>query len=165
MEYKLVSALERFVGTIEDQAVSSGIARDGHIPSGIPIGLTWGKPTCRHAGRWGESRWKGRSPRQNSRRDRSKFGKGCAVLAWPSDTHPGSRRMKQPSELTHEELVGVVEQIQQFLYEEINEEGRMVWNPDKEWDAETLEYVAAVLVDAGLSPVDGAGHTSHGVKP
>jgi hypothetical protein len=61
--------------------------------------------------------------------------------------------MNKPLDRTHDELVAIVEQIQQLLFQDVNDEGTPFWNPDKQWDTETLEYVAAALVDAGLSPM------------
>jgi hypothetical protein len=59
--------------------------------------------------------------------------------------------MKKPSDLTKEELVQLVEQLQSILYLDISSDGDF-WNRNKVWDSETIEYVAEVLVDAGLAP-------------
>ena len=58
--------------------------------------------------------------------------------------------MRLAQDLNHEELVSVVSQIQSILYADYADVD--VWNPNKEWDSETLEYVAAVLEDFGLVP-------------
>ena len=59
--------------------------------------------------------------------------------------------MKKASELEREELIQIVEQIQDLLYLSIDTQGDY-WDPDKAWDSETIEYVAAILTDAGLAP-------------
>jgi hypothetical protein len=63
--------------------------------------------------------------------------------------------MKKPSDLTKEELEQLVEQLQSILYLDISPDGDF-WNRNKVWDSETIEYVAAVLVDAGLAPEEEA---------
>ena len=60
--------------------------------------------------------------------------------------------MKKPSDLPQTTLVHMVEQIQHLLYREVSLQGVEVWNSEKEWDSETLEYVAEVLREAGLAP-------------
>jgi hypothetical protein len=65
--------------------------------------------------------------------------------------------MRRPSDLTREELVHIVEQVQSLLYLDTDPAGEAFWNPDKGWDSETLEFVAAVLADAGLVPRGGRG--------
>ena len=59
--------------------------------------------------------------------------------------------MKQARDLSREKLVSIVDDIQQILYLSANAQG-MTWDPDQEWDCETIEYVAGVLEDAGLKP-------------
>jgi hypothetical protein len=56
-------------------------------------------------------------------------------------------RPKDPQELTKEQLVAIVADIQSILYEE-NES----WNPDKEWDVGAIEDVARALNRRGLRP-------------
>jgi hypothetical protein len=60
--------------------------------------------------------------------------------------------VKKPADPPQATLVHLVEQIQYLLYREVNLEGVEVWNSHKEWDSETLEYVAEVLRDADLVP-------------
>ena len=60
--------------------------------------------------------------------------------------------MRRPTDLTRKELVHIVEQVQRLLYLDTNAAGEAVWDPDKGWDSETLELVAAALADAGLVP-------------
>jgi hypothetical protein len=59
--------------------------------------------------------------------------------------------MKSPRELSREELVHLVDHVQQVLYLDADARG-MLWNPDKEWDSKTIDYIAAVMIDAGLKP-------------
>jgi hypothetical protein len=60
--------------------------------------------------------------------------------------------MRRPSDLTREELVHIVEQVQRLLYLGTDAAGEAFWNPDKGWDSETVELEAAALADAGLVP-------------
>jgi hypothetical protein len=62
--------------------------------------------------------------------------------------------MKKPSDLARDELIRIVEQMQAVLYLGLNSVGEDFWNPNKEWDGETIEHVAGVLSDAGLAPDD-----------
>jgi hypothetical protein len=57
--------------------------------------------------------------------------------------------MKRADELTHEQLVAMVNGIQAILWRDGDH-----WDVDKSWDAETIEHVARVLEDAGLRPND-----------
>jgi len=59
--------------------------------------------------------------------------------------------MKNARDLSHDQLVSIVDQIQQILFLNANAQG-MVWDPDKEWDCVTIEDVATVMIDAGLKP-------------
>jgi hypothetical protein len=59
--------------------------------------------------------------------------------------------MKAPSELSTDEMRAIISDIQMLLWLEMTPEGDR-WNPDKEWDSETLEYVGAVLEERGLRP-------------
>ena len=68
--------------------------------------------------------------------------------------------MKAVSDLSHEDLVDIVEQLQAWLYlDEVEVEtddgkGEFVqeWNPDKEWPLEVCEFMAGRLSDLGLVP-------------
>jgi hypothetical protein len=53
--------------------------------------------------------------------------------------------------LSRAELEEIVGQIQGLLWLDLVADEE-TWNPDKEWNRETLEYVAGVLEDAGLRP-------------
>ncbi len=57
--------------------------------------------------------------------------------------------MKNPSELSREELESIADQIRDILWRDhrTNE-----LDPDKQWNIETIEYVSGVLEDAGLKP-------------
>jgi hypothetical protein len=59
--------------------------------------------------------------------------------------------MNLPSQLPVEVLEEIVTEIQRLLWLDMSAEGEF-WNANKEWDAETLEYIAAVLQDHGLRP-------------
>jgi hypothetical protein len=61
------------------------------------------------------------------------------------------RTMTMPRNLTWQQLVDVVNHIRDILWLDVR--GSREWlNPDKTWDAETLEMVAGVLEDVGLKP-------------
>src|SRR5437867_3306840 len=66
--------------------------------------------------------------------------------------------MKTARELTPEELVSIVGQIQGMLYLDLESGGREFWNPKKDWSADTLDYIARTLADHGLVPTEPAGH-------
>jgi hypothetical protein len=77
--------------------------------------------------------------------------------------------MKTPSELTRAQLENIVGQIQSILWLDPRTDR---FDPDRAWDTETIEWVSAVLEDAGLkpgtnSPAIGAvpESTSPGAKP
>jgi hypothetical protein len=59
--------------------------------------------------------------------------------------------MKLPRQLSREDMEQIISQIQAILWLDMSEDGEL-WNPDKEWDSETVENVAAVLADHGLRP-------------
>jgi hypothetical protein len=61
---------------------------------------------------------------------------------------------RQPSELSREDLVRVVERVRDALYRD-KHDGTL--DPDKTWDADTVEAVAQALVDAGLRPAAPPG--------
>jgi len=56
-------------------------------------------------------------------------------------------RPKDPEELSKEQLIAIVADIQSILYEQ--EDG---WNPDKEWDVGAIEDIARALSRRGLRP-------------
>ena len=57
--------------------------------------------------------------------------------------------MKQPSELTREQLEDIVGQIRDILWRD-PVTGEL--DPDRSWDVETIEWVSGVVEDAGLKP-------------
>jgi hypothetical protein len=59
--------------------------------------------------------------------------------------------MKGARDLSRDELVQLVDHVQQVLYLDADPRG-MIWNPDKVWDAESLDSIAAAMIDAGLKP-------------
>jgi hypothetical protein len=94
---------------------------------------------------------------------------GSVITSWHSDDPCGlgeksadgrvasainngeERTMTMPTNLTRQQLVDVVNHIRDILWLDVR--GSREWlNPDKTWDAETLEMVAGVLEDAGLKP-------------
>jgi len=65
---------------------------------------------------------------------------------------PGEgEEMKVPSQLPVEVIEEIVTEIQMLLWLDMSTEGNF-WNAKKEWNAETVEYIAAVLQDHGLRP-------------
>jgi hypothetical protein len=59
----------------------------------------------------------------------------------------------QPSELSHERLVALVERIRDAFWPE--------GDPDHEWSADTLDETATALIEAGVRP--GRTHLFQGV--
>ena len=59
--------------------------------------------------------------------------------------------MKLPNQLSTAEMEQIIGDIQALLWLDLTKDDDC-WEPDKEWDCETLEYVAAVLEDHGLRP-------------
>jgi hypothetical protein len=60
-------------------------------------------------------------------------------------------KFKLTQDLTREELAKIVDDVQTILW--FDEEHDGPWaNPDKEWDAGTIEEVARVLINFGLEP-------------
>jgi len=65
--------------------------------------------------------------------------------------------MRTVEQLTKPELVRIVGRVQQVLW--LNQDGDgTFWNPDKEWDAETIEHVADALIDFNLRPKNIASY-------
>jgi hypothetical protein len=62
----------------------------------------------------------------------------------------------KPSNLSKEQLVAIVEQIQSILYEEEDANGEAIWNPDKEWDSDTTTEISQALSRRGLRPAEVA---------
>jgi hypothetical protein len=57
--------------------------------------------------------------------------------------------MKQPSDLTREELEGIVGQVRDILWQD-PVTGRL--DPERSWTVETIERVSGVIEEAGLKP-------------
>ena len=61
--------------------------------------------------------------------------------------------MRKVSDLTHEQLVQIVESIQRFLYLDLDARGNEYWNPDNEWSgADACEHIAGLLSQHDLIP-------------
>jgi hypothetical protein len=62
--------------------------------------------------------------------------------------------MRRAGDLTHEQLIHLVNTIQEILYEDIDEEGKSFWNPEKEWECcDALQWIACALDDVRLAPL------------
>jgi hypothetical protein len=57
------------------------------------------------------------------------------------------------SRFSRDELERIVLDVQSVLWLDLNDD-RDTWDPDKEWDSETIEFVAEVLARHGLRPDD-----------
>src|SRR4051812_6338949 len=57
--------------------------------------------------------------------------------------------MMTPGEQTREQLEDIIRQIQSLLW---LDPLTGVFDPDRSWDTETIEWVSGVLEDAGLKP-------------
>jgi hypothetical protein len=57
--------------------------------------------------------------------------------------------MKQPSDLTREELEDIVSQVRNVLWKDYATDEL---DPGRSWNSETIEWVSGVLEDAGLKP-------------
>ena len=60
--------------------------------------------------------------------------------------------MRLAAHLGPANLAEIVAEIQSLLWQTPDAAGNLVWDLDKEWDAETVEYIAAILEDHGLRP-------------
>lgn len=49
---------------------------------------------------------------------------------------------KRPADLTHAQLRKLVERLQEILYWDATDQH---WNPDKEWDSDTLEQIGLLM--------------------
>jgi hypothetical protein len=59
--------------------------------------------------------------------------------------------MRSPADLSRETMEQILSQIQILLWHDTNAQGDF-WNPEKEWDSETLEFIAGVLEEQELRP-------------
>lgn len=62
------------------------------------------------------------------------------------------RREARPVKLSKQALLDIIGRIQAILWLDDDDGDGEYWNKDKEWDNETLDFVAQVLVEHGLSP-------------
>ena len=61
--------------------------------------------------------------------------------------------MRQPVQLSPEELIALVTALQQALYLDFNHKNEPIWNPDKQWDgADICDQLAAELARVDLVP-------------
>jgi len=60
--------------------------------------------------------------------------------------------MRQPDDLAHEQLATLVRDIRDILYLDLDDESKEYLNPDKIWDADTLDSIAGRLRDYNLVP-------------
>jgi hypothetical protein len=60
--------------------------------------------------------------------------------------------MKNVQELTREQLVDIVEQVQGLLYLDQDTQGSEVWNPAKSWSPGLLDDIAGKLAEYELVP-------------
>jgi hypothetical protein len=63
--------------------------------------------------------------------------------------------MRDPHQLSQGELAAVVEQLQQILYLGHVPGVGFAWDPDRAWDADTLDAVGQLLADHRLGPDAG----------
>ena len=77
-------------------------------------------------------------------------------MAEPGSEHTPEKARVAPAEsefpieqLDDQQLFDIVSQIQKILWYDGREER---WDPDREWDSQTIEQVAGVLEDYGLCP-------------
>lgn len=59
--------------------------------------------------------------------------------------------MKRAADLGREELVGIVESMQAWLWLDVDNRGDF-WNPEKVQDQDTHDHMVGVLEDVGLNP-------------
>ena len=61
--------------------------------------------------------------------------------------------------LDRQELMDTLADVFEALYLDCDAAGRFVWNPDREWDACTVDDVAAALHRHGLAMLNGSAET------
>jgi len=59
--------------------------------------------------------------------------------------------MKNARDLSHEQLVGLVDHVQQVLYLSADAQGPF-WDPEKEWDCDAILSIGEAFACAGLTP-------------
>jgi hypothetical protein len=62
--------------------------------------------------------------------------------------------MRQPEELTREQLIALVCDIRDILYLDLDDANDEFLNPDKIWDPDTIESVARRLAEHDLVPTE-----------
>jgi len=61
--------------------------------------------------------------------------------------------MKDPTSLPPADLARIIADIQAFLWLDVDRNAESFWNPEKEWDFDTVENIAGLLSEFGLEPV------------
>jgi hypothetical protein len=70
-----------------------------------------------------------------------------------------SHAMTDPTTLPFQDLARIVTNIQEYLWLDLTDKDEPFWNPEKEWDLDTIEIIAGVLMDFGLHPVEPSAVT------
>jgi hypothetical protein len=73
--------------------------------------------------------------------------------------------MRNPKELTYDQLVQLVENIIEVLYRELDDDENIVLNPDKEWDADICLNIVELLEDYNLIPTEIIPCPRHDLEP
>jgi len=60
-------------------------------------------------------------------------------------------RPRHPAALAHRERADLLRSVQEILFFEVDETGSR-WNPDKEWNADTVALIADEFLKHGLVP-------------
>lgn len=63
--------------------------------------------------------------------------------------------MKQPQDLTCDQMLSLVRSIQDHLYLDHDPQGGTFWNPDKPWGGDEFEFIAEALAKYNLVPREG----------
>jgi hypothetical protein len=69
-------------------------------------------------------------------------------------------RVTDPATLDRDALEAVVRDVQELMYQELDQQDQPVWNPEKEWSADHLDLIADILGQHDLQPRNDAGEAS-----
>src|SRR6267378_1641561 len=73
------------------------------------------------------------------------------MLSWSAAGK--ERRMKLAHELTRDQLVTIVRFVQDVLWLDAEDDGKGdLYDPNKEWDCDALDYIGTVMAEHGLRP-------------